>query len=306
MTVQEIITQTWELLGSPRGDDTILDVSDNFDITATGSVRFLKWLNNSYIKLINYMYASGHMLRLQNLHKTMYIRTPEAETITVSGVTNNYTFACNDASSSTDDWYVGYVIKDANGKYSSVYDYTGSTDTFFVVPSFSTTPVVADSMTLYPTYYRMDGTGESFIDEVLIPLTIYNMTDKETIELASRTEIFEALYEQQPGEPDEYMILDDKIYFDRPFDEEKVLKLEYIAQPAALTGASDEPQIPVQYHRVLVLDMLWYGYKRAQEHRSAWSVAQDIEREMNTLRKPNDLAHERINPGLRVRANRYG
>lgn len=71
------------------------------------------------------------------------------------------------------------------------------------------------------------------------------------------------------GQPSQYTIEGTNIYVWPTPDAAYTLKVRYYKLPTLLTQPNDEPEIPSEYHHLLVSYALWHCYERENDYQSA-------------------------------------
>jgi hypothetical protein len=71
------------------------------------------------------------------------------------------------------------------------------------------------------------------------------------------------------GQPSQYTVIGNNLHLWPTPDAAYSMKLRYYKLPALLTEPNDEPEIPSEYHHLLVSYALWHCYERENDYQSA-------------------------------------
>jgi hypothetical protein len=129
---------------------------------------------------------------------------------------------------------------------------------------------VSDHISLPAETNNTQGTGNL--------IEIMKLVDLEAGEDLSFSEEFEDFPDNitSPSDPKEFYRIGNKIYFDRPIDEEKWFKMEYWRLPTEMSDADDVPEIPEHLHWGIVLWGIMWGHSREGESSDKYSAKKDF------------------------------
>jgi hypothetical protein len=115
-----------------------------------------------------------------------------------------------------------------------------------------------------------------FIEMDNWPYAILNISNEG--DRLKRTEYRGSLYE--PGtnsvEPSEFIMLNNKVYFDELFLDKYTIEFEVYSLPDSLVDFNSEFSIPRAYHECLLTWVEWRLAKRQQEFQKAFSIKRDL------------------------------
>jgi hypothetical protein len=187
-----------------------------------------------------------------------------------------------------DDAYVGWVIE-VSGETKLVMDYVGATRTLTLDSDFTTAPVAGELVTLCPRRLYLVTASHTLANvNIVLPvasdrfrtegnflevLKLMNVADQQEIMLAEKVSTFDLL---SMGAPTKYFRRGNALYFNSAWDSNEWVQMEYYRAPTDMAAATDEPELSEQYHYAIALWGLWWGFRRAGDNASAYSVKRDI------------------------------
>lgn len=253
MTVEELIIEVFEQLGEPT-DIYIYDSGGAFDLTEAGSQKILKALNWGQDALIAWKDTTG--TRVQFRGKTFideeFVEYEILEGTVQAGSTEN-SVVVEAAHTGLENHII--VIGSQVGRV--VVSSTGVT--LYVGKAFDTTPLTGDTYTLYP---RSLGFSRSAPFQDI--LAVYDMENSNDLSLAARDDLFPTTL-RDIGNPSEYIRNGNKLYFNQAPESTRYFKLTKYRNLIALTTASQESELPYQFHYGLVWWVMGWGMSRMQE-----------------------------------------
>lgn len=305
MTVEDLLVEVFEALGEPS-DLYIYDGAGAVDLTQSGSIRILKWVNRAYKRIVNWKFPNGSQVRFPMQSGEVFFKTKVISGTAVSGAAGYIEL---DSSVGTEaDRYNGWVLKITGGTGSGQVRLIVDFDTArlaYVDHDFDTTPDATSTYELYKRRYWFREATAMDVDEnipmspvnqVASVLKISDPTNSVELTDAGRIEDF-ADNSLAYGTPCSYVDLGESILFDVAADEEIWFRLEYSKIPDSLTALTDEPKVPVTFHEPIALYAQWLGLRRSQEWGGAYSTKRDIEDLMQTLKTSLEMSFERKDIG---------
>jgi hypothetical protein len=299
MTVEDLVVETFEVLGEPS--DLEIYTGGVVDIAQPGTIKILKWINRAYKRIINWKFPNGSQVRFNVQSGEAYFSTKVLTGTASAGTSTTITL---DGLIAEADRYNGWLVEITGG--------TGAGQKRLIVDFYSSllatvshawdvTPNATSVYALYKRrYWFREPTALDIIDNIEISpvnqiATVLKLScpeDSEDLPQGSRTETY-MTDTLNSGDPSSYIPLGDSILFDIAPDTVKWYRLEYSKIPDELTTLTQEPMIPASFHEALLLYTHWIGLRRSQEWGGAYSTKRDIEDLMSSLKTSLEQAFER-------------
>lgn len=279
MTVEDIMEEVYELAGEPSDLDPVDAVSGDYDITETGAIRMLRAINRGMEKVSQHiMRRGGRRFRWRGQVKTTYL------TATVLNGTTDDTSTVSivdlDAShDGTDDGYRNYVL-DIDDETRLVIDSDATTVT--VGRALSSAPASGTDYTLCPRYVTAPTARFLEISKM------YDLENQTILDRNSREDAFIGTLDSN-GDPAQYRLVGDTIYFDVAPDDTRTFMVEYYAMPTLLTALTDVPEIPENFHWAIVLWATAWALGRQADHEGKYSFLQQFRDYMDETQTQYDL-----------------
>jgi hypothetical protein len=305
MTTKQMIIDVYEALGEPSDLAPYTDVNDptnTFDITTTGAVKLLEWVNQGYERITKYVINGNYFRFPAFVDRLNFVSVTESDTAQAGSAT---TITLAAGASAVDDFYNDWVVLIDSGTGANqrriIVDYNGTTKGATVSKDYTTNPDATSVYTLFKSFMDIvaSGNAKASVSIVVDPINTFSTVQK-LIDLENERELTPGFRTDtfingatSDGVPDVYLQRGNRIYFNQNLNETRWYRMEYSKLPTALAAATDEPDMPSQFHKVLVLWATWWGLKRNNEHDSAWAVRQDIDHYMQTTITPEDDRMER-------------
>ena len=286
MTLSELRTEVYELLGEPT------DLDPNVSTTRLNSI-----INLGVKRIAGWKEPGLGQVRFRNLFKSMYFKS-HVKTETLDTGSTTTTLVLDASGPGTDDVYNGWVVK-VSGEYVLVVDYVASTKTIYLASEVSTAPASALDITFYQSYFQFLTSTSALVDlNIAKPvgfvdvLKLFDLYQNAELTKPGRTISFMSDV-TQVGDPTEYYRYGNGIVLNAAVETERYFKMEYYGLPATLVNDTDEPDFPDGFHYGVVLWALWWGYKRTQENSAAYSAKRDLVDFMRTTKTEYDVYMDR-------------
>lgn len=314
MTTQEMIEQVYEDTGEDKRNVPYTDIDDptTFSIATAGAIKVLRRLNQGLVRIANWKFRDGAVLRLRGLMTKAYaaLGTPYAgdvvsatdTTITIPGLGSDY-------NGEFDGWIIeitaGLGIGETNRIISSVV--SGANVVCNVSEEWTTNPDSTSDFELYKSFARfIKSSAEADaayqinvhpVTELADVIAIKDVEQGIELEKAYFNEKF-AASEGEAGIPTQYWVYGNQIRFDVALNERRAYEILYVRQPAPLVAATDVPDIPEQYHEAIVLWAIHSFQRKAQDFEKGYSTKREVEDLMMMLRPQGQFENEFSAGGL--------
>lgn len=299
MTTQELIEEVWEHTG--EASDLSPYTAGVFDIASDGAVKLLRWINKSYKKITNWKFPNGELLWLSPRYEEEYFQTIVKTGTAQAGSSSGITLDASE--SATANRFKGWVVKitggTGSGQVRAIVAYA-ATRVATVAYAWTTTPDATSTYALYKRFYRFVRSADPLVaDNIAIsPVTKYrsvtrimNMQTKAYLLMGSRLSTFRQNNESI-SDPSAFVVKKNTIWFDAVPDEAKYYLIEYVGSPDDLSDASDEPDIPEEFHDCIALLTIWWSLRRDQNWSAAYATKRDLMDLISSLRQPEELLLE--------------
>jgi hypothetical protein len=315
MTIAEMVQDTFEALGEPS-DLEYRDITTlQPDTNSAGWARFVRVFNSAQTTIATWKFPEGPQLRFRSLEDVASFQTSRLQasiTQVASGADDSFILTGNQLKDGTAS-YAGWLLEipGVNGSAlyqgritSSTYDTAGYYITLSPAPQHDS--VAPDSVVYLYTreYYFKNVHGQlpPFTGPIIpydaqygIPLEVVDVEDVTNgvkIEYNSRHESY-IQSEPDIGTPGEYYKLATGLRFNVWPEEGFNYTVRYFRTPKPFsTDVNQVCELPEQFHQCVVLQALWWGYRRMQENTSAYSTKRDLNDMLRQLRTEFDLEGE--------------
>lgn len=304
MTLEKIIQEIFEALGEPS-DLQYLDDSDAIDTASTGWLRMVDAVNTACLEIATHKFPEGRQLRFRFLEEQTQLVVPVLSG-TIASHTAGEQLVTLDLPLQAAGYYKGYALAIGTSNYRVIDSQTsGAATQALLFPAPQTSVASLGYMASRREYYFVDAStlafgevadGIAYVPANGLPLEILNVhdiTNATEITYTSRHTTF-APDAVEFGTPTQYYKLPKGLRFDLWPNTQLNYMIRYMRAPYALTAldANEEPELPTQFHRAIVLHGLWWGYRRQQENESAYAAKNDLEDLLRRLRTEYDLQGE--------------
>lgn len=281
MTLSELREEIWEHIGEPSDIDPSSSPTTLTDVC--------NWAQN---EIASWKDSRGIIHRIDSFYGTMFWKSALVSgTLGSAGTTSTIVLPSGDVGDQ-DDRYNEWVVENTtNGESRLIVDYTGASYTATVHKDWDTAPASSDEYKLYKRFsYLMDPSHVWVGDHISLPtattttegkgnlIEILKVIDLEAGEDLTYADEFDDFEDNitSPSDPKEFYRIGNKLYFDRPIDEEKWFKMEYWRLPTPMANDSDEPEIPEHLHWGIVLWGIMWGHSREGESSDKYSAKRDF------------------------------
>jgi hypothetical protein len=315
MTAGEIAAQIWRNLGEPSDLDPYTGTA--VDFTTAGGTILLRWINESYKRIVSWKFENGRQVRFASLESEAYFETAllsgtagVVNTASTNSVTLN---SVGFTVSAEDDFYNGWVIEvtggTGSGQYRIIVDYSGASQTATLHKDWTTNPDATSTVELYKDFMEFVASTSSKVQYnisldpsqvLLASLKLSNLDSGSDLSYAERRESFASAYDAPSDDPGSYYTFGNKIFFDSPVNANVWFKLECMKIPTALAAIGDVPNIPAQWHWALVLATTWIGQMENGETGEAYATYRSLETFMARTKEESDMAFERADGQVEV------
>jgi hypothetical protein len=304
MTVEDMLVDVWEQLG----EDTTLDPyneAGDVDITTSGAVKCLGWLNRAYYKVTNWKLRDNSYLRFRALYGAATVTMKEKADLTVTGSdVNSVTVSEFDH---VEVNVPAVLVRSDDLRVLTVGETAGvGTVTFTLIGNpFSVT--AGDTLRMLRNDYGwIEGAftpTESEYGTVTFPgasnlITVQRLTDiTENGFVLDQGFTTDSYYSSAPyatGIPRRYNPTANGVLFDKPIEGSRTYLLDFYKLPDSLTALADVPAIPAPFQEAMVLWATWWGLRRRQEYTSAYATKRDLDDMMENTVKQGDFEFDRV------------
>ena len=296
MTVYEILDQAWIEAGEPSDMDAGFS-SGSFDpASVNGGARMLRYMNSALVRIANWKFRDGTLLRLRSLLGRKFFYTRDAagapyDVVSGSDLLLTLQTGLTDYLANA---YAGCVVEvttgDATGDRRLILSNFASGGIGHLITRLneplSATMAPGDQAIIYTDFveirntengafgeYRLDLDPQTqLLDVVKVRDVIQNIDLSPTL----REDAFTP-NRVQPGIPTLYRAMGDRIYFDVPVNEARSYEVLYIRQPAKVAIGTDVPDIPEQYHEALGLWVAHNLQRVYQDYDKAYATKRELE-----------------------------
>lgn len=316
-----MMTKAFELSGeisdlcpyNTPGDSTTFDTT----LTIVGATRLLEWINDAVVRICNWQYGDGHIVRIKNLFQSKMFVGKAALTTTVASATSTSltiaAFSPLNKTSQFDGWIVETTAGTGSGQTRLVISTSGTLatqSTLTVHKAWDTTPDGTTTIKLYKRFfnfvpnptvgtvdeYHVDLDGKSKISDVLKVRDIEGSTD---LEPKNRSDQFTATLLTK-GLPTSYTRFGNQLLFDTAYDSARAYEILFYAYPTALTAYTDEPELPVSFHMPVVLWATHMIQKRSQDFNGSYATYRTLVEMMQSLRNQGAFEGEYEAAGFNI------
>jgi hypothetical protein len=289
MTLEEIATDVWELLGEPtdlifKDDDELLSTSSKgwlrlMRAARTAQVAISKWRNPRTGKRFRY-YGMSQVFTLQVLPAV----EGEITFVGNEGINLGVTNVLETNAHST--WYFKHIYTENNEQVSQYGRIISSGDAQVTLyDSLPREPEVGDSYALIPPFIELPQSN------IGVMRLVY-LNDSKEIPIA-RPESIAFDSSATLGAPSFYYQIYDRIYIDRIPEEDGVFYVEAERYPKFNVEPDEEPDLPESVHYAIVLHMAGWGFGRYLNAEMRKSMREEYLEYMSTIQLPKDLELDR-------------
>lgn len=264
MTVSEQLVDVYESLGEL--DQLNIYGSDGVtvDLSTSGATKILSALNSAQYAIATWRDdAKMRAIRLRTFYQEQYGQiTTSTGTCPSEGTTSTVQLAAADQGE-VDNYYQGWVVE--TGDESRLVVASDGT-TVTVGRPFSQAP--ASGATYLLTRRWLDVTMTGGVEDVM---RVTDLTADVELDRGERADFFRSTM-AEVGDPSGWFRSGTRLYLDRAPDDDRYFLIQLYRLPTSLTALDDESELPVQFHRGMVLWVLGYwGFAREFEPAMAYS-----------------------------------
>lgn len=309
MNTQEILTLAYQSAGEPTDLCPFTDPSDptTFTLSTREAQDLLRIANMALRRIANWRFRSGRILRHRNLYSQMYFVAKGPVTGTVVSATDT-TVRLEALGSDVEDELNGWLIEITDGTGAGqlrlIVDTTlaGAQPVAEVSEAWDTNPDATSEYALYKSFFKFvpaatPGTyldyeiGLDPINTLVDVIRIRDIVDSTDLDRSQKEEFFSSSLTTK-GTPTTFKVLGDRIAFDAAPDTRRTYEIFYVRNPAMLTTATQEPELPYMYHEAVILWMVHYIQRLNQGFEVAAQTAAELNNLMETLRLQSMSEHE--------------
>ena len=319
MTVQELMTRVFQLAGEPSdlcpytvpGDPTTFDVT----LGVPGSLPLLGWINQALLRICNWEYPDGTILRFRHLRKSLFFKSRAALVGTASaGGVDTMTIAGFGALNAVNQ-FSGWVLTITGGTGIGqvrvvVGDTGGNPDVLQVHLDWVTVPDNTSTFSLCKRFFDLVsvpvagsvtdyGIPINGITQIVDVLKIRDVTTLQDMGRAMRTDLFTATMINK-GLPTSFLMEGSRLVFDVPFEGKRAFEIIYYSQPAPLTAITSEVGLGSPFHEAIMLWAVHSLQMRNQDFNGAYATKRDMQELMQTLRNGDEMNMENEQSGMVV------
>jgi hypothetical protein len=270
-TLQELVVEVWESLGELDQLPIYNATTGAFDVAADGSVKIINALNSAQYAVAAWRDdAKARNFRFRTFYSEGYpsIDVLSGTTPSLAGDSSSVPLAAAEQGQA-DNYYQGWVV-DVEG------------DTRLVVASDATTLTVASPFAeavAAGTEYSLTRRwiDVSLTGGVVDVLQVRDMSSDTLLDYGNAGDFFiESLGDV--GDPASWYRSGSRVYFNVAPSSSRYFAFQYYRLPNTLVDATDESELPPQFHWAMVLWVLGYwGFAREFEPAMAYSFQRKYE-----------------------------
>lgn len=276
MTVAEIIEEVYENLGEPTNLNPYTGAGA-LDPNSSGYQSILRWINMGIRAVATWKdRQTGRVFRYLPFSRDVFVQ-PRFYTIGII------------ATSTTDTLYTNNVVLGLEGSvllYGSDVRRIVYSDVSGVIrlgAPLTTAPTVGQTVEVREAFLRIPSSRD-FVDV----LKVVDESTGEELEKGERGEFFYTT-RGEVGVPSEWQRGGDRVYLNYTPMEQRWYRLVCYVLPDEVEVETEEPAIPPQFHRGVVIYATALGFARMQEMAAKYSTMQDFEQFMRTTQTQEDI-----------------
>ena len=302
MTVETIVQEIFEGLGEPS-DLEFRNPDGSVNTASQGWLRLVDAVNRACIELSTWKFPEGRVLRFRSLEANTVFSTEVLSATISDGAIGTATLTTS-LPVQADNYYAGWVVTLAGEQYRVFMSTTAlsGTDTDLLVLSPLAIDPVGETLSASRREYTfveatpafgtipVNPTVPASVGTPLEIVSVYDMTNASELgRLSSDEQGLESIPVIQA--PTAYYKTGRGLRFDTWPEEAANYTIRFFRTPAVIgyTATTEEPELPENYHRAIVLWGLWWGYRRMQENNSAYSTKRDLDDLLRHIRGEFDL-----------------
>jgi len=322
MTVREMMTKVFQLSGEPSDLCPYVTPGDpaTFDLTlgVPGATPLLEWINQAIVRIANWEYPDGTILRFKHLRKNLYwkafaLKAGDVLSGTVDSINVDGFNPLN-----RNGQFTGWVVEvvDSVGlqlQKRLVIRCTGDLADNSVLTVHQDWDVVPDSTWTYRLYKRffefvpvpVAGSVDDFmaignlVDDVADVLRIRDLISGTDLAQPKHTELFTSTLLTK-AIPSLYMVEGNRVTFDSPWDLGRSYEMLYYAHPQSLATVNDVLGLPRPFHEAVVQWAVHSIQMREQDFNGAYATKRDLQELMQTLRNQGEMMLDEEQSGMTV------
>jgi hypothetical protein len=314
MDAQEIMSKVFEMAGEPEDLRPWVTAGDptTFDITIAGAVRLLSWVNQAVVRIANWQFPDGAIVRARSLLKKKYFQNQAALTGTaISATATTLVWAALNPLNEVDQfngWLVVTTGGTGEGQTREIIGCSGVGTADCTMTVHKEWDTVPDGTTTFKVYKRIfkllsavvPGSVSDYhidLDPVSDISDIVKITDIEGAVDLAIVEYNDLLTGTRVSDTtaSSFARFGDEIWLDSANSQARTYELTYYKHPTPLAAATDVPEMSAPFHEAIVDWAVHTLLMREQDFTGAYAVKRDLQELMQTLRMQGRLEgmHER-------------
>ena len=319
MNVQEIMTKVYQLAGEPSDLCPYTNPGDpaTFDFATAGAVALLSWVNQAVMRIANWEYPDGTILRHRALRKTLnfIVPTPLTGLVLAAGLDtlDIAGFPGLNRVGQFDNWIVEITGGTGVGQKRFIVNSTGAGAANVQLVLLEEWATVPDTTSTYALYRRhskfVAAPVAGSVDDQYISLdypryvadvlAVQDLLTKSVLEQLAQTETLTSTI-GQTGVPSMFTVRGDELLFDVAPTSKRVYQLLYYAHPAAIAAVTDRLELSAPFHEAVVQWAVHSIQMREQDFNGAYATKRDLQELMSTLRLTGEMEMDMVNSGVSV------
>jgi len=317
MTVQEIMIRVFQDSGENTNllPYTVFGDETTFDLTLPGAQRLLRYINTACVRVANWKFQDGRILRPRSLRGRFAFVVSEpveypgsitgAAGTAIATIINNGTVPLNlFVSGSLDNWLLEISAGPGSGQtrfvISSVYDALTDTLTLILDAPFDSAVDFTSSWKTYRSFFKITtnpaetNTSVIALDSTLSladVMRIRDITNNVDLSRTYRDDTFTSSL-KSTGTPSTFQLFGNELWFDAAPIEYVAYELLYIKNPRLLTTATETPELPEIYHEAVALWATHNIMRTNQDFNGAYATKRELEDLMAMLRLQGEFDME--------------
>lgn len=298
MTLNEMILEVWQNVGEPTDidptDGTANPTASNIDDTSKGYTRITRALNQAQLAMVTYRFPRGRLFRWNGGYLTTAITVAKTTDTLDTDIAADDLVASTNLSGSDDDWN-GWIIR-IGTEVRRVIDSTAGGDLTVRYP-FSVAHDSGDTVELAEMPLSLP--SNLWVVRKILDYTGASLEPApRTMDLMSGDPI--------DGDPSYWFRQNQNLYFDSVyFDGTRNYTVQYRRFPLDMS-ATQESEIPANFHWGLVLWAAGWGQWRQQDSNERKNLRDDFHEFMRVTQTESMMEFDATDRSGSVREDYYG
>ena len=298
MNLSQLCMHIYEALGEPE------DLGEGGTPSTSG--RLKDFANMAQVRLANWKFPNGRLLRFPMLYGVAMFRSVVKTGTVGAGYTNSLSLssAVGNTLGQYNDWIVEISAGTGSGQKRVITSYGIASGTAYeyrahIHSAWDTNPTDTSTYKVYKRFYKCLRTWDSFLSENISLndlsdiMKIEDLADEAELDNDDRT-IAVTSYLTDTGTPSSYLYFGNRIIFNTNVDSNRWFRIEYYRNPTEMSSASSKPELPEGWDQGIILYARWLGLARNQEAQMAYAAKKDLDDFIQGMRGFYEMRYERV------------